>query len=53
MAKIQTETVIITFSKLVKDSHDEQKIISAETLDALVQVAQELAGEQIIVEIAQ
>lgn len=51
MAKVQSETVVITFSKLVKDSHGGQEIISDETMEALEQVAQELVGEHVIVEI--
>jgi|APGre2960657423_1045063.scaffolds.fasta_scaffold38878_3 hypothetical protein len=50
MAKIQTETVVITFNKLIKDSESEVALLSDEQLAALEQVAQELAGDGIIVE---
>lgn len=51
MAKVQTETVVITFNKLVKDTQVEEPIVSSETMDALGQIAQELAGNNIIVEV--
>ena len=51
MAKIVEEVVVIKFSKLVKDAGSEQsEITTAEVLVALEQVAQELAGEGIVVE---
>ena len=50
MAKIQTETVVITFNKLIKDNENEVALLSAEQLAALEQVAQELAGDGIVVE---
>ena len=52
MAKIQSENVVITFSKLTRDSESESDpIISAEVAAALEQVAQELAGAGVIVEV--
>jgi hypothetical protein len=52
MAKVQSENVVITFSKLVKDSDAESTaIISDDVAVALEQVAQELAGAGVIVEI--
>lgn len=50
MAKIQTETVVITFNKLIKDNENEVALVTDEQLAALEQVAQELAGDGIIVE---
>ena len=52
MAKIQTETVVLTFNRLVKESDEGQEsIVTSDTAAALEQVAQELAGAGIIVEI--
>ena len=50
MAQIQTETVVITFSRLVKDGAKEDSAITEEVTAALEQVAQELVGTSIIVE---
>lgn len=51
MAKIVEDVVVIKFSKIVKDNEKENsEIASPETLAALEQVAQELAGEGIVVE---
>ena len=50
MAKIQTETVVITFNKLIKENENEVALLSDEQLAALEQVAQELAGDGIVVE---
>jgi hypothetical protein len=52
MAKIQTETVVITFNKLIKDSDElgATALVSADTLTALEQVAQELAGNGVVIE---
>ena len=51
MAKIVEEVVVIKFSKLVKDAgSDTTELTNPEVLAALEQVAQELAGEGIVVE---
>jgi hypothetical protein len=51
MAKIVEDVVVIKFSKIVKDNDkDSADIATPETLAALEQVAQELAGEGIVVE---
>lgn len=50
MAKIIEEIVVIKFSKLVK-SDTQEKIVSADIQAALEQVAQELVGDSIIVEV--
>lgn len=52
MAKIQTETLVVTFNKLVKDADtDAQGIITAEMLESINAVVEELAGNGIVVEI--
>lgn len=51
MAKIQTETVVITFNKLVKDSADQDTIVSNDIVSALASVAEELIGAGVIVEV--
>lgn len=50
MAKIITETVIVTFSRIVKDSDTATEIVSADIQLALEQVGQELAGDTVVVE---
>lgn len=53
MAKIQTQTVVVTLNKLVKDSDPDidQNLAKDELVLAIEQIAQELAGEGIVVEI--
>jgi hypothetical protein len=52
MAKILEDIVIIKFSKIVKDNTGQDNVIANdEMLSALEQVAQELAGDNIIVEL--
>jgi hypothetical protein len=51
MAKIVEELVIIKFSKLVKDDTANSSITGEEVQIALEQVAQELVGDSIIVEV--
>jgi len=51
MAKIQSENVIITFSKLTKDSDAAGSITNEELIASLEAVAQELAGAGVIVEV--
>lgn len=51
MAKIQSENVIITFSKLTKDNDQTSAITSDELVASLEAVAQELAGAGVVVEI--
>jgi len=51
MARIITETVSITLSRLVKDSDQPaDSLVSEEVLSALEQVSQELVGSGVIVE---
>ena len=52
MAKIVTESVVITFSKIVKDSESNNSGIAGPDIQqALEQVAQELVGESVVVEV--
>jgi len=52
MAKIVEDLVVIKFSKIVKDDESaEFTIANADIQQALEQVAQELAGEHIVVEV--
>jgi hypothetical protein len=52
MAKIVTENIVITFSKIVKDSEpDTSGIASSDIQTALEQVAQELVGDSVVVEV--
>lgn len=51
MPQIQTDTVVITFSKLVRTGATEDALVTEDILQALQQVAQELAGDSIIVEV--
>lgn len=52
MAKIVEDVVVIKFSKIVKDSESEVAGIAGQDVQAaLEQVAQELVGDGIVVEI--
>jgi hypothetical protein len=52
MAKIQEDIVIIKFSKIIKDNNtDPDPVINNEQVYALEQVAQELVGESVIIEV--
>jgi hypothetical protein len=51
MAIVHEEIVIIKVSKLVKDHADTPALITADTILALEQVAQELIGDSAIVEV--
>ena len=53
MAKIVTESIVITFSKIVKDSDSGTSITSPDIQTALEQVAQELVGDSVVVEVVQ
>ena len=50
MAKIYSETVVITLSKLVKDNEHSEHIATDDIVSALASVAEELAGDSIVVE---
>lgn len=52
MAKVQSENIVITVSKLIKDSEsDGLSMVSDEVIAALEQVAQELIGGNVVVEV--
>lgn len=51
MAKIHEEVIVIKLSKLVKDDAVSDIIASDETVLALEQVVQELAGPGVVVEV--
>lgn len=52
MAKIIEDVVVIKFSKIVKDSEsDTQDLAGSDIQSALEQVAQELVGDGIVVEV--
>jgi len=51
MAKMQTETVVITITKLLKDTEAETPVLTNDVCDSLEAVAQELAGAGALVEV--
>jgi hypothetical protein len=52
MAKIISENIVITFSKILKDNEsDSSSVIDSEIQAALEQVTQELVGPGIVVEV--
>lgn len=51
MAKIIEDVVVIKFSRIAKDTETDISVINKELQSALEQVAQELVGENIIVEV--
>ena len=51
MAKIVEDIVIIKFSKIVKDSESGDEIVNSDLQSALEQVAQELVGQAVVVEV--
>lgn len=51
MAKIQEEVIVLTVSKLVKNDSGNPVLVSDETLAALTQVAEELLGSGVVVEV--
>ena len=53
MAKIISENIVITFSKIVKDSEEGSSVATADVQAALEQVAQELVGSGVVVEVVQ
>ena len=50
MAKIHTESIVLTLSKLVKDTDAGTEIATADIVTALQSVAEELAGTGVVVE---
>ena len=53
MARLVEEKIVITISKLVKNNETPNTSVAAETLEALEQVAQELLGNDVVVEASQ
>lgn len=54
MAKIVEDVIVVKFSKIVKDSDiDNGGLIGQDVMSALEQVAQELVGEAVVVEVVQ
>ena len=52
MAKIVEDVIVIKFSKIVKDSDsDDSGIAGSDVQQALEQVAQELVGDAVVVEV--
>ena len=51
MAKIHEETVVITLSKLVKDTAEAELVATNEICEALQSVAEQLLGAGVIVEV--
>jgi hypothetical protein len=52
MAKIHEEVLVVKLSKLIKESDPtNNSIVSEEVLFSLEQVAQELVGESVVVEV--
>ena len=52
MAKIVEDVLVIKFSKIVKDSESGESSIASDDIQlALEQVAQELAGDAVVVEV--
>jgi len=52
MAKIVEDVLVIKFSKIVKDSEGEvTSVANHEVQQALEQVAQELVGDSVVVEV--
>jgi hypothetical protein len=52
MAKILEDVIVVKFSKIIKDSElENQSIVGNDVSQALEQVAQELVGNGIIVEV--
>ena len=50
MAKIHTESIVLTLSKLVRDTDAGTEIATADIVSALQSVAEELAGAGVVVE---
>jgi hypothetical protein len=51
MAKMIEEVIVIKLSKLVRDNDSAEKITDGDVQAALEQVAQELAGPGVLVEV--
>lgn len=52
MAKLHEQIIIVKVSRLLKDAEQPQPIMADETVTSLEAVIQELAGSNVLVEIA-
>ena len=52
MAKMQTDTLVITVTKLLRDTDLESQVLTDDTVSSLEAVVSELAGAGALVEIA-
>ena len=52
MAKVHEEVLVITVSKLVKDDTTPELVVSADIQIQLAEVAEQLLGEGVIVEVS-
>jgi len=53
MIKIHEEIIVIKFSKLVKEGADVADIVNADIAQSIAAVAEELAGNGVVVEVEQ
>jgi hypothetical protein len=53
MAKINSDTITITVSQLLKDTDQADKIFDVEVVDQLQAIIQELVGKDVLVEIVE
>lgn len=52
MAKIIEDVIVLKFSRIIKDQDtDPEPVITNDSISALVQVAQELVGDTVVVEV--
>lgn len=52
MAKIIEDVIVLKFSRIVKDKDtDPEPAVTNDSITALVQVAQELVGDAVVVEV--
>jgi len=51
MAKIYTETIVITLNKLIRDNAAPAEIATDDIMASLVSVVEELAGAGVVVEV--
>lgn len=53
MAKLVSESVVVTFSRILRDDqalHEQEQLVTKELLDTLEAVAQEMCGNKAVVE---
>lgn len=51
MAKLNTQSIVITVSKVVRDSDTVTELLDTEMLSAVEAVVAELVGESVLVEV--